>query len=307
MWLITGCSSGLGRALAEAVIAHGDRLVATARDPATLGDLTGERVLTARLDLTDAASIAAAVAAADQAFGRVDVLVNNAGYGLLGALEELSEADLRAAFETNLFGALALTRAVLGGMRARRAGHIVQMSSVVGVISGLGGGAYVGPKAALEAMSEALAAEVAPLGIRVTILEPGAFRTEFSGRSLRSAESIADYADLVGPASAAFRASYGTQTGDPRRAADAIIAAVEADEPPLRLPLGDESFGWLRAYFERRTPRSTPPRRSATGRHSRCRWASSPSGATRSRPCSASAWTRWRSARAAARATAGSP
>jgi NAD(P)-dependent dehydrogenase (short-subunit alcohol dehydrogenase family) len=156
------------------------------------------------------------------------------------------------AFETNLFGALWLTRAVLPGMRARRSGHIVQMSSVVGVVSGLGGGAYVGPKAALEAMSEALAAEVAHLGIRVTIVEPGAFRTEFSGRSLRCAEPLADYAELIGPASAAFQASHGTQPGDPRRGAEAIIAAVDSEEPPLRLPLGDESFGWLRAYFQRR-------------------------------------------------------
>jgi NAD(P)-dependent dehydrogenase (short-subunit alcohol dehydrogenase family) len=252
VWLITGCSSGFGRALAEAVVAHGDRLVATARDPAALGDLAGDGVLAARLDVTDGESIRAAVAAAEEAYGGIDVLVNNAGYGLLGALEELSEAELRAAFETNLFGALWLTRAVLPGMRARRSGHIVQMSSVVGVVSGLGGGAYVGPKAALEAMSEALAAEVAHLGIRVTIVEPGAFRTEFSGRSLRSAVPLADYAELVGPASAAFRASHGTQPGDPSRGAKAIIAAVESEDPPLRLPLGDESFGWLRTYFQRR-------------------------------------------------------
>jgi NAD(P)-dependent dehydrogenase (short-subunit alcohol dehydrogenase family) len=252
VWLITGCSSGFGRALAEAVIGHGDRLVATARDPAALAGLEGDGRLTVRLDVTDAASIEAAVDAAEQTFGGIDVLVNNAGYGLLGAVEELAEADLRDAFETNLFGALALTRAVLPGMRRRRSGHIVQMSSVVGVVSGLGGGAYVGPKAALEAMSEALAAEVAHLGIRVTIVEPGAFRTDFSGRSLRCAEPIADYAELIGPASAAFQASHGTQSGDPSRAAEAIIATVESAEPPLRLPLGDESFGWLRAYFERR-------------------------------------------------------
>ncbi len=245
-WLVTGCSSGLGRALARAVVEHGDDVLATARDVASLEGLEGARI--ARLDVTDPDSIAEAVHAA----GPIDVLVNNAGSGLLGAFEELGDFALREAFETNLFGALAVTRAVLPGMRARRSGHIVQMSSVIGVTSGAGGAAYSGPKAALEAISEGLAAEVAPLGLRVTIVEPGPFRTEFTGRSLRSAPSLEDYAERIGTASAAFRASHGTQPNDPDRGAQAIIAAVESEDPPLRLPLGAEAFGWLRGYFEGR-------------------------------------------------------
>jgi NAD(P)-dependent dehydrogenase (short-subunit alcohol dehydrogenase family) len=238
VWLITGTSSGLGAALAQAVADHGDIVVATTRG--------GEGV---RLDVTDDTSIHEAVAHTLDRHGRIDVLVNNAGYGLLGALEELTDEALRHAFETNLFGALNLTRAVLGSMRAQGSGHIVQMSSVIGVTSGMGGSAYAGPKAALEAMSEALAAEVAPLGIQVTIVEPGPFRTDFSGRSLRVAEPLDAYAPLIGPAFAAFAASHGTQPNDPYRGAEAIIAAVEAEHPPLRLPLGAEAFGWLRAYL----------------------------------------------------------
>jgi NAD(P)-dependent dehydrogenase (short-subunit alcohol dehydrogenase family) len=201
------------------------------------------------VDVTEPPSIDAVVREMVATHGRIDVLVNNAGYGQLGALEELRDEELRAAFETNLFGALALTRAVLPIMRAQGAGHIVQMSSVVGVTSGPGGSAYAGPKAALEAMSEALAAEVAALGIKVTIVEPGPFRTDCSGRSLRFAEAHEAYAPLLAPATAAFKASHGTQPNDPYRGAQAIIAAVEAEHPPLRLPLGAEAFGWLRAYL----------------------------------------------------------
>ena len=251
VWFVTGAGSGFGHALARAVIAHGDRVVATARDVGALSGLAADHV--ARLDVTDPAAIAAAVAEAERGLGRIDVLVNNAGSGLLGAFEEHGETELRAAFETNLFGALAVTRAVLPGMRRRRSGHVVQMSSVVGVTSGLGGTAYAGPKAALEAISEALAAEVAHLGIRVTIVEPGPFRTDFGGRSLRWGKPLDDYAPVIAPARAAFTASHGTQPGDPYRGAEAIIAAVDLDDPPLRLPLGEEAFGWLRAYFARRT------------------------------------------------------
>jgi NAD(P)-dependent dehydrogenase (short-subunit alcohol dehydrogenase family) len=251
-WFITGCSTGLGRSLAEAVLARGDQAVVTARDVSRVQDLAEvhpDRALAVALDVTDPGQVAVAVAAAQKRFGDIDVLVNNAGYGLLGALEELTDEALRDAFETNLFGALALTRSVLPTMRAQGRGHIVQMSSVIGVTSGPGGSAYAGPKAALEAMSEALAAEVAPLGIDVTIVEPGPFRTDFSGRSLRFAEPMDAYAPLIGPASAAFGASHGTQPNDPYRGAQAIIAAVEAEHPPLRLPLGTEAFGWLRAYL----------------------------------------------------------
>jgi NAD(P)-dependent dehydrogenase (short-subunit alcohol dehydrogenase family) len=254
-WLITGTSSGLGRALVEVVAKRGDRVMATARELgriAGLEELAPGRVRVARLDVTDGASIRAAVAEAEEAFGGIDVLVNNAGSALLGAFEEHGDEQLRAAFETNLFGALAVTRAVLPGMRARRSGHLVQMSSVVGVTSGAGGTAYAGPKAALEAMSEALAAEVAALGIRVTIVEPGPFRTDFGGRSLSWGQPLADYAGLIGPARAAFEASHGTQSGDPLRAAEAIVDAVERDDSPLRVPLGAEAYQWIRGYLRGR-------------------------------------------------------
>jgi NAD(P)-dependent dehydrogenase (short-subunit alcohol dehydrogenase family) len=229
--------------------------MATARELGRIAEfeeLAPGRVRIARLDVTDGESVRAAVAEAEEAFGGIDVLVNNAGSALLGAFEEHGDEELRAAFETNLFGALAVTRAVLPGMRARRSGHVVQMSSVVGVTSGAGGTAYAGPKAALEAMSEALAAEVAALGIRVTIVEPGPFRTDFGGRSLSWGQPLADYAALIGPARAAFEASHGTQSGDPLRAAEAIIDAVERGDSPLRVPLGAEAYQWIRGYLRGR-------------------------------------------------------
>ncbi|MEC3980805.1 oxidoreductase [Amycolatopsis sp. H20-H5] len=255
VWFITGTSSGFGRELTRAVIAHGDRVVATARDVAAIADLTAlapARVKAVRLDVTGAESIRDAVAEAERAFGRIDVLVNNAGSGLLGAFEELSESALRHNFETNVFGAMAVTRAVLPLLRRQRSGHIVQMSSVIGVIAGAGGTAYAGTKFALEGMSAALAAEVAHLGIRVTIVEPGPFRTDFSGRSLRWGAPMEDYAELMAPARKALEASHGDQSGDPYRGAEAIIAAVGLEDPPLRLPLGAEAFTWIRAHFQAR-------------------------------------------------------
>ncbi len=254
-WLITGTSTGIGRALVHAAAAHGDRVMATARDVSRISDLerlAPGRVRTARLDVTDAATIRTAVAAAESAFGGIDVVVNNAGFGLLGAFEELTDDELRATFETNMYGAMAVTRAVLPGMRRRRSGHVVQMSSVIGVISGLGGTGYAGPKAALEAMSEALAAEVAHLSIRVTIVEPGPFRTDFGGTSLRWGRPLPDYTPVIAPARRAFEAFHGNQPGDPRRAAEAIVAAVHHPDPPLRLPLGAEAYDWIRSYLSSR-------------------------------------------------------
>jgi NAD(P)-dependent dehydrogenase (short-subunit alcohol dehydrogenase family) len=246
--MITGASSGLGRVLAEAVLATGDRVVATARDTEHVSGLG----FPLRLDVTDPASVRAAVDAAIAEFGRIDVLVNNAGHGLLGALEELSDAQTRAIMETNVFGVLAVTRAVLPHMRSRRSGHVVQMSSVGGVVGNPGHALYATSKFALEGMSEALAGEVAPLGIRVTIVEPGPFRTDFAGRSMTFAEPIPDYAETpAGALRARFRDQDGNQPNDPVKAAEAIIKAVADPASPLRLPLGPEAVTRIRDKLTR--------------------------------------------------------
>lgn len=252
VWLITGASSGFGREFVRAALAEGDRVVATARTVADLEGPASDRLLHARLDVTDQKSIDSAVADALDRFGRIDVLVNNAGYVLLGAFEEIDERRFRHNVDVNFFGTLAVTRAVLPSMRARRSGHIVQMSSVIGVVPGPGGTAYAGTKFALEGFSEALAAEVRHLGIGVTIVEPGPFRTEASGRSMQWGTPLDDYAALIGPARAAFEATHGTQLGDPRRGADAVLAAISSDAPPLRLPLGSMSFEWIENYLRGR-------------------------------------------------------
>ncbi|MFE1954474.1 oxidoreductase [Streptomyces sp. NPDC059524] len=255
VWFVTGTSTGLGRALAEEVVAEGDRLVATARDPRALEDLVAlapDRVRALPLDVTDPGQVRQAVDTALKEFGRVDVLVNNAGYALRGALEELSDVELRRQFDTNVFGAVDVTRAVLPSMRARRGGHIVQISSVAGVSGTLGGGAYAGTKFALEGLSEGLAAEVAHLGIRVLIVEPGPFRTDFTGRSVRFATPIDDYRPVLDPAREAFLARHGSQPGDPVKAARAVIAATSMDDPPLRLPLGANAVDRIRERFGER-------------------------------------------------------
>lgn len=255
VWFITGTSTGLGRALAREVIADGDRLVATARDPRTLDDLVAlapDRVLALPLDVTDPAAVRLAVDSALKGFGRIDVLVNNAGYALRGALEELPEDELRRQFDTNVFGALDVTRAVLPTLRSQRSGCIVQMSSVGGVMATLGGTAYAGTKFALEGLSEGLAAEVAHLGIHIVIVEPGPFRTDFTGRSVRYADPIDDYRAVLDPAKKQFLAMHDTQPGDPARAARAIITATRMDRPPLRLPLGANAIDRIRERLHQR-------------------------------------------------------
>ncbi|MGD3108733.1 SDR family NAD(P)-dependent oxidoreductase [Streptomyces sp. YGL11-2] len=252
-WLVTGASSGLGAAVAEAAIARGDEVIATARDAARLDRLVSraaDRVRAVELDLSDPVGARATIA--DIARAGIDVLVNNAGYGLIGAFEEATDGQLREAFEVNLFGGLELTRALLPFMRERSWGRIVQMSSIVGVTSGLGGAAYAGPKAALEAVSDSIAAEVAPFGIHLTIVEPGAFRTDFGGRSLRLTDQLPEYRSIVGPPRNAFLAHHGTQRGNPARAAQAILDAVLSPQPPRRLPLGPDAFGVLRAHYTAR-------------------------------------------------------
>jgi NAD(P)-dependent dehydrogenase (short-subunit alcohol dehydrogenase family) len=251
VWFITGASSGLGRAVAERVLAEGDRVVATARNLSALDDLAGPRpeaVIPLPLDVTNPEQVQTAVAAAIGRAGAIDVLVNNAGHGLIGALEELSDAQIERIVGTNLLGVLSVTRAVLPHMRARRRGHIVQMSSVGGVVANPGHALYATTKFAVEGMSEALAGEVAPLGIRVTIVEPGPFRTDFHGRSMEYAEQIDDYRDTpAGALRARFGAQAGVQPNDPVRAADAIIRTVRDDSAPLRLPLGPEAVDRIRA------------------------------------------------------------
>jgi NAD(P)-dependent dehydrogenase (short-subunit alcohol dehydrogenase family) len=249
-WLITGCSTGLGRALAEAVIAAGHNAVVTARDVEKVADLTvgmTERVLALPLDVTDPAQVTNAVDRAQEKFGGVDVLVNNAGYGYRAAVEEGDDADIRQLFETQFFGAVAMIKAVLPRMRSRRSGAIVNISTIGVQIMPVGSGYYAASKAALEAMSGALHAELKPLGISVTVVEPGAFRTDFAGRSLtQSSTVIDDYADTAGKRRKEHDTAHGTQPGDPGKAAKAIIAAVESDEPPAFLLLGNDALSTYR-------------------------------------------------------------
>nr|WP_295838650.1 oxidoreductase [uncultured Azospirillum sp.] len=250
VWFITGCSTGFGRELARLVLEKGWRVAATARDPRKLDDLLashGERGRAIALDVTDQAQVARAVREAEEAFGRLDVVVNNAGYGYLSAIEEGEDAEIRAMFETNVFGLAAVTRAVLPGMRARRAGHIVNISSQGGMVGFPGSGYYAATKFAVEGLSESLSKEVAPLGIRVLIVEPGPFRTDWAGRSLKqSATWIDDYEQTSGARRKQISGYSGKQPGDPVRAAEAIIAAVNVENPPLRLVLGRPALEGVR-------------------------------------------------------------
>jgi NADP-dependent 3-hydroxy acid dehydrogenase YdfG len=242
VWFVTGSSSGLGLELARLALARGWRVVLAARRPETLADLAKaypDTAMTVRLDVTDAMSIAEAVGAAQARFGRIDVLANAAGYGYLAAIEEGEEQAVRAQFETNVFGLLALTRSVLPGMRARRRGHIINFSSLGGLVAFAATGYYHATKFAVEALSESLAHEVKPLGIEVMIVEPGAFRTQWAGRSMiASGTIIEDYAQTAGQRRAATKAVSGRQPGDPAKGAAAVIAAMESQSPPLRLLLG---------------------------------------------------------------------
>ncbi|GCF11293.1 oxidoreductase [Dictyobacter arantiisoli] len=251
VWLITGSSTGFGRALAEAVLAHGDRLVATARHPEQLQDLAShfsDQLLLLPLDVTNEEQCLWVMKQTMQHFGRIDVLVNNAGYGLFGAIEEASAQEVRQQFETNVFGLLNVTRAVLPVMRTQKHGHILMMSSVGGFLSFMGTGIYNATKRAVEGLSDALAQEVGPLGIRLTIVEPGSFRTNFTGGSLKTAEhTIGAYAQTSGMVVEYTRHHmHGTEPGDPARAAKALIQVVEHPEPPLHLALGADALQMMR-------------------------------------------------------------
>jgi NAD(P)-dependent dehydrogenase (short-subunit alcohol dehydrogenase family) len=253
-WFITGCSTGLGRSLAEAVLRRGYDAVITARDPATVRDLAQEYPETALalpLDVTDHAQVARAAAQAQERFGGVGVLVNNAGYGYRAAVEEGDDADIQQLFATHFFGAVALMKAVLPGMRARRDGAIVNISSIGARTAQPGSGYYSAVKSALEGLSASLRKEVGPLGITVMVVEPGGFRTDFAGRSLQqSAAAIADYADTAGKRRKENQSRHGTQPGDPARAAEAIITAAQSPDAPALLVLGQDAVGSFRRVLD---------------------------------------------------------
>jgi NAD(P)-dependent dehydrogenase (short-subunit alcohol dehydrogenase family) len=253
-WLITGCSTGLGRALARAVLTHGHNAVVTARNPGTVQDLAAafpDTALALPLDVTDRAQISSVLDQAKERFGGVDVLVNNAGYGYRAAVEEADDADVRQLFDTNVFGAVDMIKAVLPDMRARRAGSIVNISSIGARITPAGSGYYSATKAALEGISGSLRRELEPLGINVTVIEPGAFRTDFAGRSLtQSASPIEDYAETAGKRRKENDTMDGNQPGDPAKAAEAILAVVESPNPPSLVVLGEDAFGAFAAVAD---------------------------------------------------------
>jgi len=255
VWFITGCSTGFGRGLAKLVLERGWRAVVTARNPDTVADFSTAndgRALVLKLDVTDPAQVAAAVKKAESTFGQIDVLVNNAGYGYLSAVEEGEDLEVRAMFEANFFGLAAMTRAVLPGMRQRRRGHIINISSIAGLVGFPGVGYYNATKFAVEGFSEALAKEVAPLGIKVLVVEPGPFRTDWAGRSLKqTGQPIEAYAETAGVRRGAIAGGSGHQAGDPLRAAEAMIQAVESETPPLHLVLGRMALENARAKFDR--------------------------------------------------------
>jgi len=243
VWLVTGASRGLGRELAKAVVAAGDRLVATARDPRALHDVVAlrpERTLAVALDVTKAEDARRAVAAAVERFGRIDALVNNAGYANTQSIEDVDEADFRAQLETNFFGVFHVTRAVLPVMRNQKAGHVIQISSIGGRLGSAGLGAYQSAKWAVEGFTEVLLREVGPLGIKATLVEPGGFGTDWAGSSMRSDEPSEPYKATVG-AFAAHRQS-GVARGDPAKAAQAILRIASVADPPLRLLLGTDAI-----------------------------------------------------------------
>ncbi|MDB5360646.1 MAG: short-chain dehydrogenase/reductase [Rhodospirillales bacterium] len=256
VWFITGCSTGFGHELAKLVLARGGRAVVTARDKTRLADLVrgaGDRALALSLDVTDQGQIDAAAKAAEAHFGAIDVLVNNAGYGYQASIEEGVDAEIRAQFDANVFGLFAMTRTVLPGMRARRKGHIINITSMAGFIGFQGSGYYAASKHAIEGFSDALAAETQPLGIHVTCVEPGPFRTDWAGRSLtQTPVKIADYAETAGARMKATAAISGTQPGDPVRAAAAMVELTEAEHPPRHLVLGAVAFDGVTAKLRAR-------------------------------------------------------
>ena len=254
VWFITGTSRGFGREWAIAALERGDKVAATARDTASLDDLVttfGDAILPLKLDVTDRAADFAAVKRAHEHFGRLDVVVNNAGYGQFGFVEEISEQDARDQIETNVFGALWVTQAALPHLRAQGSGHIIQVSSIGGIVAFPNVGIYHASKWALEGFSQSLAQEVAPFGVHVTLIEPAGFSTDWSGSSSRTAEALPDYADLHAE-NEKERKTRWAAPGDPKASAAAVLKVVDADEPPLRVFFGDAPLGLAKADYEQR-------------------------------------------------------
>ncbi|QRM31445.1 oxidoreductase [Microvirga sp. VF16] len=250
-WFITGASRGFGALIVEKALAHGDQVVASARNPKAVTDRFGDspNMLAVALDVTDEAQSHQAVKEAIARFGRIDVLVNNAGYGLLGAVEEASGAEIEALYRTNVFGLLAVTRAVLPHMRRQRSGRILNFSSIGGYRSGPGFGVYCSTKFAVEGLTEALAAELSPLGVHVTAIEPGYFRTDFLDATSLSVSpiEISDYAETAGAVRSKAAQISHNQPGDPDKLAEAVVAFVDAPNPPVRLPLGSDTVAAIEA------------------------------------------------------------
>lgn len=243
-WLITGCSRGLGRALAEAVLEAGYRLVATAREPTQLAELAarhGDSIRVVALDVTDSAAVQAAVGTAVDSFGGIDVLVNNAGYGNVNSVEDTGLDEFREQIETNLFGTIIVTKAAIPVMRAQGSGHIIQFSSVGGRLGAPGRAPYSAAKWGVEGFSEVLATEMALVGVKVTVVEPGGFRTDFAGASTSLQTGRIEYDQVVGAAARSQRAYDGRQPGDPARAAQVLLAVAAMDQPPFRLALGSDA------------------------------------------------------------------
>lgn len=254
-WFISGCSSGFGQALARAALSHGHRVAATARRVESLAGLRrdfGDAVVALEMDVTSDGSVGTAVAEAERALGRLEVVVNNAGFGVVGSVEETPDELVRQNFEVNFFGALRVIRAVLPGLRARGAGHIVNVSAAAAIGNYAGFGAYGASKCALAGLSESLELELAPLGVRVMLVEPGPFRTDFIGRSMRSVEPGAAYAGTVGKFAGFLRSMDGKQPGNPARGAEEIIRAVGAERSPSRLVLGKYAVEKVKRQAERR-------------------------------------------------------
>ncbi len=251
VWLITGCSTGIGRAIARVALEAGERVAVTARRPETVSELVAahpDRALALALDVTDAAQVHASVARTESEFGRIDVLVNNAGYGYVSSVEEGVDEDVRRMFDTNFFGSLAMIKAVLPGMRARRSGYIVNVSSITGLVSNAGNVYYSASKFALESLSEGLAKELSPLGLRVSVIEPGRFRSDWSSRSMQESEAtIEDYAETLGARREQIRSPAQDGAGDPRRIGEAILMLSRLASPPLRLLLGADALAATRA------------------------------------------------------------